>query len=459
MLTRIEIDGFKSFSDLKLDLQPFTVIAGPNASGKSNFFDALRFLSQLATTDLAEALRRVRGDPSELFRREQDGTSAAQMRFAVEALLEPQVVDAFGERRELRYTRIRYEVEIEKRLEEPSGVERLFVKREDARPLSRKHDGWLVRCPKPHKDFVKAHAHYAGGGGRSPFLETVADKFLANQDGVQGRPRPFPISKERATATVLSRMTTAIEFPHLFALRQELENLMFLQLEAAAEREPSDSLDSDELKPDGSNLARVLARIESETRTGERPHGDLSEIRNQLGLLIPGVRDISVEHDTYAGRYRLFLSMRDQPTFSSRVLSDGTLRVLALLTFLNDRRRKSTLLFEEPENGIHEDRLVQLVRLLRESTTDVTSDEAGERLFQIIVNTHSPIVLANTKDWELVLVDVVTTVDPVTGKTSRRSRMRTGVKDQAEMNLADRETTLSRLEADRILRRGAERAA
>ncbi|WP_372425179.1 AAA family ATPase [Salinarimonas chemoclinalis] len=457
MLTRIEIDGFKSFSNLKLDLQPFTVIAGPNASGKSNFFDALRFLSQLVSTDLAEALRRVRGDPSELFRREADGTSAAFMRFAVEVLLEPEIVDAFGERRLLKHTRLRYEVEIEKRTEAPGGVERLFVRREGAWPIMRKDDEWLTGDPRPSKTFVKAHALYSSGGGRSPFLETLGDKFQANQDGTQGRPRPF--SKERATATVLSRITVGSEFPHLFALRRELESLTFLQLEAAAEREPSDALDADELKPDGSNLARVLARIESETRTAERPHGDLSDIRNQLGLLIPGVRDITIEQDTFAGRYRLFVSMRDQATFSSRVLSDGTLRVLALLTFLNDHRRKSVLLFEEPENGIHEERLMQLVQLLREATTDVTSDGTEERLFQTIVNTHSPIVLANTEDWELVLVDVVSVIDPSTGRVSRRSRMQTGIKDQAEMQLSDRETTLSRMEADRVLRRGSEHAA
>ena len=462
MLTRIEIDGFKSFSGLKLDLQPFTVIAGPNASGKSNFFDALRFLSRLATMDLAQALRGVRGDPSELFRREADGTSADRMRFAVEMLVNKEVVDEFGKTTALRHTRLRYEVELERRHEELAGGERVFVKRESARPLMKKDDRWLRQRPAPSRAFELAYALYSTGGGRSPFLETKEDRFQINQDGVQGRPRPSHIPKERAVATVLSSIRRADEFPHLYALRQELESLTFLQLEAAAEREPSDALDSDELEPDGSNLARVLARIESETRTAERPHGDLADIRNQLGLLIPGVRDIAIERDTFAGRYRLLVSMTDQATFSSRVLSDGTLRVLALLTFLNDRKRKSVLLFEEPENGIHEDRLVQLVALLKEATTDITADPVdgfGERHFQIIVNTHSPIVLENTDDTQLVLVDVVTVIDPVAKRASRRSRMRTGVKDQAEMELADRETTLTRMEADRVLRRGSEHAA
>ena len=44
MLTKIEIDGFKTFEDFKINLGPFMVIVGPNASGKSNLFDAIRLL-------------------------------------------------------------------------------------------------------------------------------------------------------------------------------------------------------------------------------------------------------------------------------------------------------------------------------------------------------------------------------------------------------------------------------
>ncbi|MDC7785736.1 AAA family ATPase [Rhodoplanes sp. TEM] len=450
MLTRIEIDGFKSFKDLKLDLHPFTVVAGPNASGKSNFFDALRFLSQLASFDLLEAVRRLRGDPSELFRREPTGNSARTICFAAEVLLDSEVEDAFGQKRPLKHTRVRYELEIE-RQGGIGGPERLYVRHESARPIKRTDDTWLRRSPPPHPDFVKEYARYASGGGRSAFLETLSDKFQVNQDGVQGRPRPFPISKDRATATVLSRITTATEFPHLFALRQELASITFLQLEATSEREPSDALAPDELLPDGSNLAKVLARIETETRTVERPRGDLADIRNSLTALIPGTKDLRIERDESAGRYRLFISMRGESEFSSRVLSDGTLRVLALLTFLYDPRRRGVLLFEEPENGVHEDRLVKLIRLLRGTCSNVHGEEKiGGWLFQILVNTHSPVVLRETQLEELVVADVVSSIDPTMHSVLRHTRMRTGVVENAEFDFGDRERRLTRIEAERI---------
>ena len=73
MLTRVEIDGFKTFEGFSLDLVPFTAIVGPNASGKSNLFDALRFLSLLAQYDIRTAMQGLRGEPEELFRQTPNG--------------------------------------------------------------------------------------------------------------------------------------------------------------------------------------------------------------------------------------------------------------------------------------------------------------------------------------------------------------------------------------------------
>ena len=95
MLTRIEIDGFKTFEDFSLDLVPLTAIVGPNASGKSNSFDALRFLSLLAQFDIRTAMQGLRGEPEELFRQSPAGMADC-MSFALEVLLTRSGVDAFG---------------------------------------------------------------------------------------------------------------------------------------------------------------------------------------------------------------------------------------------------------------------------------------------------------------------------------------------------------------------------
>jgi len=67
MITNIKIDGFKSFRNFEMEFSPFTVIAGLNASGKSNLFDALELLSRLAEYSLRDAFPERRGTVSELF--------------------------------------------------------------------------------------------------------------------------------------------------------------------------------------------------------------------------------------------------------------------------------------------------------------------------------------------------------------------------------------------------------
>ena len=96
MITRIEIDGFKTFRGFSLDLGPFMAIVGPNGAGKSNLFDAVTFLSGLAQNDIGGAMQALRGTPVEVFRRTRASRRRRVMTFAVEVLLKPEGMDAFG---------------------------------------------------------------------------------------------------------------------------------------------------------------------------------------------------------------------------------------------------------------------------------------------------------------------------------------------------------------------------
>ena len=69
MLKRVHIKGYKSLVDVELCLEPLTVLIGVNASGKSNFLDALQLLAGLATSrTLKQAFDPpYRGKPLESF--------------------------------------------------------------------------------------------------------------------------------------------------------------------------------------------------------------------------------------------------------------------------------------------------------------------------------------------------------------------------------------------------------
>lgn len=89
VITRIEIDGYKSFDDFALDLPPFTVLVGANASGKSNLLEAVDLLGQLIREPTSQTLvdHARRGGPKELFRRGPDGVPVGAMRIAAHVLV------------------------------------------------------------------------------------------------------------------------------------------------------------------------------------------------------------------------------------------------------------------------------------------------------------------------------------------------------------------------------------
>ena len=52
-VNKIEITGFKSIRDAKLDLKPLNVLIGPNEAGKSNFIGVFRPLNRIIEQRLA----------------------------------------------------------------------------------------------------------------------------------------------------------------------------------------------------------------------------------------------------------------------------------------------------------------------------------------------------------------------------------------------------------------------
>lgn len=432
MLTRLEVDGFKTFEGLAVDFMPFTAILGNNAAGKSNLFDVIQLLSLLATRDVAEAFKQMRGEPLELFRQTPNGR-ATRMSLAVEVLVDPVVRDPWGSEVAVNHTRIRYEVELERREVRP-GVPRILVAREAAMPIMRKEDAW-ARAVQPSSAFRAAYLKY---GRQKPLL--TMDKgaggepvFSIHQDGKQGRSRPA----SAAEATVLYSITNA-EFPLLFALREEMRHWRLLQLDPALLRRPTPVTASDVLEADGSNLAAVLARMKADTRTEAQPAGVLSDIAATLNNLVSGVRRLDADLHDASREYRIELTMRDGLPFSSRVLSDGTLRILALLTLLHDPGHRGVLCFEEPENGVHPGRVRELVQQLRGMVTDPARHQEGEAvvpLSQLFLNSHSPVVLSallerhrdgglEAAEGAVLFADTVTVVDGARHERRRRTRLR-----------------------------------
>jgi hypothetical protein len=97
---------------------------------------------------------------------------------------------------------------------------------------------------------------------------------------------------------------------------------------------------------------------------------------------------VEVRHDEEVAEYRLSIITRDGTKLPARLASDGTLRMLALLTALYSPKG-GTLCFEEPENGLHPGQLRALIDLIVERTAATIQPP-----MQVIATSHSPVVLA-----------------------------------------------------------------
>lgn len=381
MITAIEISNFKTFKDFKLTLSPFVAVAGLNAVGKSNLFDALELLSKLASMDLRSAFSTQRGDAIELFSQTGDDAHESEIRFAVEMLVEKTVKDRWGGEEHLKYTRLRYELHI-RRERDSRGIERLYVAHEALAPIQRSNDQWYKMFVGNNNDDWRPTAT----GGRVPFISTKKDGDLLtvnlHQDkGSRGRPRPA----HDLESTMLSSVTNT-EFPHALAVRNEMSHWQFLQLNPDALRKPSAKFTSkDILGSDGSDLAATLFRM-----TTEDPNV-LKHISRDITRFVADVVEVSVKEDEIEKRYVLMVKTNDGNWFSSQVLSEGTLRLLALCVLKYDQRHKGLICFEEPENGINPSRMLPLLKLLVDMATDFSDPSAPLR--QVLVNTHSPLFI------------------------------------------------------------------
>jgi hypothetical protein len=123
-----------------------------------------------------------------------------------------------------------------------------------------------------------------------------------------------------------------------------------------------------------------------------------------------------VDKDEKRELFTLKAKLRDGTEHEARSLSDGTLRFLALTVLEADPAFQGVVCFEEPENGIHPERLPSIIRLLQEIAVNPLepADETNP-LRQVIINTHSPSVVLQVPEDSLLIargVDDLSTNPP-----------------------------------------------
>lgn len=401
MITRLEVDGFKSLRNFAVDFEPFTVFIGPNSAGKSNIMEALGLLSRLVRMPIVEAFKGGRGKTIDQFTRTNSG-HVERMRFGVEFL-------EYGwyPRESEFQSRFRYELTIARR-ETKRGAEQLFVTNEQIHAMRREDDKWIMEHPE-----FQNWAGYKQGG--ESYLVTLMDVQTSKQRVIL-QPKVWPKEWQVPHGhTALGAMP--ISDLHL-ELHKTLASFRTFSLDSLRLGLSSERTDVEELAPDASNLPTILAEL---------PDPALGAIRANLATLVPGIAsfDILKEGDDFIIEFEFSGGER----VPARLVSNGTLRILALLTALYLEPRPPIVSIEEPENGIFPGRLRLLLEKLQQVATEDTANYVQRRWeywreysnnviqgvnvnhlpTQILITTHSNVILSAllSRSRHLRFIDMV----------------------------------------------------
>lgn len=325
MLTRLHVKGFKNLLDVEVYFGPFTTIAGLNAVGKSNLFDAVRFLHLLTQHPIMEAvqlLREAKGrspEPRSLF------TAFGQFRasefhLTADLLVERDVQDDFGVEAKAAISSVRYEVGF--RLNEEERPERLELITESLVPIPISSAQRDVRFPSK-RDFRNA----AITGRRvGDFISTISEEsgqqIKVHQEGHGGRMVPAP----KSSRTVLGGLATS-DFPTLLAAHREMESWQTLLLEPSAMRAPADYRDPRIVDSRGGFLPAAIERLARGDRDKDKTKV-YAAIANRLAELIEDVQEVRIVDDPKTETFTLEVRDRDGIFRPARSLSDGTLRFI-----------------------------------------------------------------------------------------------------------------------------------
>ncbi len=342
MLRRLKVNNFKSLKKVDVGFPRMTVLFGPNAAGKSNLLDAVQALSRIGTSrTLTDALSEpIRGYPIECFSFPSGGLPALLSEKAVTFSLESDL--AIG-KESYRY---RVGVEI------VPGSGRLSVCDEYLSALGKRGD------PRG-----------------SASIELVGDELRIRRKSKPAHPRQEDVGLNHSLLS--DPRLGGIEYQAIERCRNELLDWRTYYLDPRvamrSARPPADVRDIGVL---GADIAPFLYKLRAESPKY------FSAVKRTLRSLVPNVEDLAVDLDRHRGT--LDVQIRQGGTdFSSRIISEGTLRVLALCAISVSPWSGSLIAFEEPENGVHPRRLELIAQLLTSFSV--------ERGKQLIVTTHSPL--------------------------------------------------------------------
>ncbi|BBC23163.1 AAA family ATPase [Pseudanabaena sp. ABRG5-3] len=372
MLKSLRLENFKSFKNAELSLGDLTVLVGTNASGKSNIRDAFRFLHGISRGySIAEIIgekygeggvlqwRGIRGGTKEI-------TYCGADSFAI--AISFSVQDSDSEYDMGYYIKIK----LDNAAPFPYIALEKLTCRQKEHPL---FDANSMSILLANSTSVRFYDNW-----ESRRVDNSNKINIARSDLVSNY---IPVLFQLATGVKPQSISIDEDFNIPITKRfcelalNAISDMRFLEISPDVMKLPTYA-GQNVLGDRGENLSSVMLDIcRDETRK--------AILLDWLQALTPmDAKDFDFPED-FTGKVLLRIEEASGQKTTAYSASDGTLRFLGLLTALLGNQRSRFYFFEEPENGIHPNRLSLLLQLMEQ--------EVANGSMQIVITTHSPLLL------------------------------------------------------------------
>lgn len=293
MIKRLQLKNWKNFKKVEVNLRERVYVIGPNASGKSNLLDVIRFLRDVAKPEGGGLQRAVkdRGGLTKL--------RCLLARKDTEVLIELDLADKADAEPSWRYT-LGFK-------SEGTGAQRVVVSKEKVVDIN---GNILIDRPNPQDDADKER-----------LTQTFLEQINANHDF-------------REIADFFATITYLHLVPQLLKHADQLGNYR---------------LEND---PFGQSFLERIAKSQQKTRDAR-----LRKIEEALRACVPNMRQLQFTRDGETGKPHieaLYEHWRPDAGWQREdQFSDGTLRLLGIMWSLLEGN--SLLLLEEPELSLNEE--------------------------------------------------------------------------------------------------------
>jgi len=369
MIICIEALNYKCLRYVRQDVGQFHVLVGPNASGKSTFLDVIGFIGDLlfegpeyAVLERASHRRRV------------DELTWRGMGNRIELAVEMKIPEELAQR-ERQQTICRYEVAVGNTEDDPEPrvlAEYLLLMPKRSVPLGTQTRLFPSEPQAPDTILVGTKRQMPGLRAVVKKIEESGNDYFRSETSDWNTQFRFGPTK--------AALANLPEDEHKFPVASWAKNLLRggilpLALNSAQMRQPAPRGSGLGLDHDGSNLPSVIRRLQK--------HPEQFKLWiNHVRSALPDLENVRVRERPQDRSVYLTAVFRNNMRVPSWLVSEGTLRLLALTIIAYIQPLDAMYLIEEPENGIHPKALEAVFQSL--------SSTYGS---QVMVATHSPVLL------------------------------------------------------------------